>query len=138
MEKNQEKTYDYADYHGGIREDGFGGFDKGVQMDKAVHEKTQELIALIKVCSEYTAYVEQLQRVKQVPGLKEQIDNFRRQNFALQSSNDYSFEKIEAFEREYEKFRENPLVSDFLSAELAFCRMMQSITIQITDAVEFE
>lgn len=107
-------------------------------MDKAVHEKTQELIVLIKNCSEYTAYEEQLRRVKQVPGLKEQIDNFRRQNFALQSSNDYSFEKIEAFEREYEKFRENPLVSDFLSAELAFCRMMQSITIQITDAVEFE
>ena len=107
-------------------------------MDKAVLEKTRELIALIKDCSEYTAYEEQLRRVKQVPGLKEQIDDFRRQNFALQSSSDYSFEKIEAFEREYEKFRENPLVSDFLSAELAFCRMMQSITIQITDAVEFE
>ena len=48
------------------------------------------------------------------------------------------FEKIEAFEREYEDFRENPLVDDFLSAELAFCRMMQKYNDRIMDAIDFE
>ena len=48
------------------------------------------------------------------------------------------FHKIEEFEREYEKFRENPIVADFLAAELGFCRMMQSVNIKITEALNFE
>ena len=43
-----------------------------------------------------------------------------------------------AFEQEYEKFRENPLVDDFLRAELAFCRMMQEVYVLLADEVDFE
>ena len=42
------------------------------------------------------------------------------------------------FTRENEAFRENPLVSDFLAAELAFCRMMQEIGLYVTDQMKFE
>ena len=45
---------------------------------------------------------------------------------------------IEAFEKEYRDFRENPLVNDFLAAELAFCRMLQNNNARITDAIDFE
>ena len=45
---------------------------------------------------------------------------------------------MEAFEREYEKFREDPLVEEFLDAELAFCRMMQEIDVKLAEAVDFE
>ena len=45
---------------------------------------------------------------------------------------------MEAFEQEYMKFRENPLVEDFLRAELAFCRMMQEVNILITAEIDFE
>ena len=48
------------------------------------------------------------------------------------------FEKIEAFEREYEDFREQPMVADFLAAELAFCRMMQRNNDEIMEAIDFE
>ena len=47
-------------------------------------------------------------------------------------------DKMEAFEREYEKFREDPLVEEFLDAELAFCRMMQEIDVKLAEAVDFE
>jgi len=103
-----------------------------------VEEKTQELIEAIQESPEYTLYREQLNRVLQVAGLKEQIDVFRERNFELQNSEDNAFEKIEAFEKEYETFRENPLVSDFLSAELQFCRMLQGVTYKVTDAVDFQ
>ena len=36
------------------------------------------------------------------------------------------------------KFRENPLVDDFLRAELAFCRMMQEVYVLLADEVDFE
>lgn len=45
---------------------------------------------------------------------------------------------MDAFEREYEKFRDNPIVDDFLRAELALCRMIQEINIFITDEIGFE
>lgn len=95
-------------------------------------------IAAIMDTEEYREYDIQRNRVKQYPGLKEQIDEFRQRNYVLQTSEDTAFEKIDQFEREYEDFRENPMVSDFLEAELAFCRMIQDINIRITEAVRFE
>ena len=64
----------------------------------------------------YLKYVEQKERVKQYPDLKRQIDEFRQRNFEMQNSGDMVFEKIDAFEREYADFRDNPLVADFLEA----------------------
>jgi len=56
----------------------------------------------------------------------------------LQTSKDTNFDKIDQFTRENEAFRENPLVSDFLAAELAFCRMMQEIDVKLAEAMDFE
>ena len=56
----------------------------------------------------------------------------------MQTSKDTNFDKIDQFTRENEAFRENPLVSDFLAAELAFCRMMQEIGLYVTDQMKFE
>ena len=71
---------------------------------------------------------------------RERIDEYRIRNFELQNSAyaEDLLDKMEAFEREYEKFRENPLVEGFLDAELAFCRMMQEIEVKLTEAVDFE
>lgn len=86
----------------------------------------------------YRLYRTELEKVKQVPGLKEQIDEYRKQNYELQSSDDNDFNKLDSFEKEYENFRDNPLVADFLAAELDLCRMMQDISARITEALEFE
>ena len=61
--------------------------------------------------------------------LKKQIDEFRYRNYKLQNETeaDRLFDETDCFEREYEEFRKNPIVSDFLAAELAFCRMYQEI-----------
>lgn len=99
-----------------------------------------KLIAAIKDSREYQNYMREKEKVARFPELKAQIDDFRVRNFRLQnmSNDDELFHKIEEFEREYEKFREDPLVSDFLAAELDFCRMMQRVNIQMTAALEFE
>ncbi|MBO4291664.1 MAG: YlbF family regulator [Lachnospiraceae bacterium] len=86
----------------------------------------------------YLEYREQLEKVKQFPELKKKIDEYRKKNFELQQRPDYAFDKMEQFEKEYRGFRENPLVSDFLAAELAFCRMMQQIYGRLVEATDFE
>lgn len=103
-------------------------------IDNAVNQ----LISSVRESAIYNEYAKQLAEVKKHPGLKEQIDEFRKRNFALQTGADFAPDKLESFEKEYADFRENPLVSDFLAAELAFCRMMQEINIRITEAMQFE
>lgn len=76
--------------------------------------------------------------MKQFPELKAQLDEYRRRNYELQSSDDAELEKIEQLEREYSALRENQLVEDFLAAELAFCRLMQEVNLQVTDSLDFE
>lgn len=103
-----------------------------------MEEAMNQLIAAIKESDAYREYIRQLEKVKQQPDLKKQIDDYRARNYEMQTSGDAAFEKIAQFEKEYEGFRENPYVSDFLDAELAFCRMMQEMNLRITEAIDFE
>lgn len=95
-------------------------------------------IMAIKSTEIYQNYVRERDKIKQYPELKAQIDDFRKRNHILQTAPDTDFVKIDSFEREYSDFRENPLVDDFLDAELALCRMIQKANMQITEAIEFE
>lgn len=106
------------------------------QLDKA----SREYIKAIKNTEIYKNYRIQLERIRKQPELYERVNEFRRRNFEIQNTGgvDDLFDKIDDFEREYEKFRENPIVDDFLRAELALCRMMQEIDIRITEELDFD
>lgn len=96
-------------------------------------ERFVEKLRQTEVCREY---FRQKEYVKQYPDLKQKIDEFRQRNYKLQNETDSDtlFDEIDRFEREYEEFRKNPIVSDFLAAELAFCRMYQEVNNQISTA----
>lgn len=100
----------------------------------------ENLVDTVKDTEQYRAYVREKEKVNRFPDLKEQIDSYRLRNFEIQNmSNDEElFFKMEEFEKEYEKFRENPIVADFLAAELSLCRLIQNINTKITDALDFE
>lgn len=95
-------------------------------------------ITAIKNTETYQNYARERDKVRQYPELKAQIDDYRKRNYELQSSADTDFHKIDRFERDYEDFRENPLVDEFLAAELAFCRMIQRANMQVTAAIDFD
>ena len=103
-------------------------------------ESLDVFIREIKQCSVYSEYLLQRDRLRKYPELKKQVDEYRQQNFKLQTQTypDQLFDEIDRFQKEHEAFRENPVVKDFLSAELAFCRMMQSIHLRIVDAVSMD
>lgn len=102
-------------------------------LDKA----TDSFVAVLLETEEYLNYARELARVKQYPELKAQIDDFRKRNFEMQSGN-VNFAEIDRFEAEYQSIRENPIVADFLAAEVDFCKMMQDVNLRITAAFEFE
>ncbi len=106
------------------------------ELDDAI----ENLNAAIKKTQEYQDYEREKDKVGRIPKLKEQIDEFRIRNYEMQNRSDDKelFHKMDEFEQKYEKFRENPLVADFLAAELAFCRMMQMINIRVTESLDFD
>lgn len=109
-------------------------------MDNLVRKAAENFVEEIKRSDVYKQYEIQKEKLNRQPALFERVKEYRQRNFALQSSvqTEELLEKMEAFEREYEKFREDPLVDDFLRAELAFCRMMQEINVWITAELDFE
>jgi cell fate (sporulation/competence/biofilm development) regulator YlbF (YheA/YmcA/DUF963 family) len=103
-----------------------------------IDSSIEQLVTAILESDVYREYDEVRNHVNQYPELKRQINEYRRRNYDLQQNDSNNFEKIDAFEKEFSQFRENPLVSDYLAAELSFCRMMQDINLKITDALNFE
>ena len=105
-----------------------------------VQKALEQLAQAIKDSDTYREYRRQSEKVDNTGDMREKIDEYRVRNFELQNSvqTEDLLDKLDAFEREYEKFREDPLVEEFLDAELAFCRMMQEIDVKLAEAMDFE
>ena len=97
-----------------------------------VQEALEQLAQAVKESEVYREYRRQSERVDNSGDM---VRNFELQN-SVQTED--LLDKLDDFEREYEKFREDPLVEEFLDAELAFCRMMQEIDVKLAEAMDFE
>ena len=103
-------------------------------------DSLQEFIEQIQRSSVYTEYMRQRDRLREFPDLKKQVDEYRQKNFILQTQTypEQLFDEIDRFQKEYETFRENTVVHDFLAAELALCRMMQNINYELVKAISID
>ena len=72
------------------------------------------------------------------PELREKIDEFRVAVFRLNNDNGNEdlYESIDRFEKEHQEFRKNPIVNEYLEAELDVCKMMQRINSRIQGGVD--
>lgn len=125
-------------YH--VETTGIGMKEDHGMTETDVMEAAKRLAGIIRETDSYKEYLRQREILKQQPELYEQVNAYRRKNFNIQNESDGMelFDRMEAFEREYREFRENPLVDDFLRAELAFCRMMQEMNVLLTAEIDFE
>lgn len=108
--------------------------------DKEIIAAAKQFAETIMTSDTYKEYLYQREKIKKQPMLYEKVNDFRQRNFELQNEADSDdiFERMEAFEKEYEKFREDPFVDGFLRAELGFCRMMQEVYVLLAEEIDFE
>jgi cell fate (sporulation/competence/biofilm development) regulator YlbF (YheA/YmcA/DUF963 family) len=101
---------------------------------------TEALIKAMLESEEYIRFCNLRDQVRKDPQLHEQITAFRSQVFQVQNSKDSldMYAEQERLSREFEEFRKNPLVHDFLEAELHVCRILQKITAEIADKVDLD
>lgn len=107
---------------------------------KQVERCAQNLVWAIQDSEEYQNFCRIREKVKKDPDLREQINQFRIHVFDVQNSPEPldMYDEQKKLCREYEEFRKNPLVNEFLQAELRICRMLQKVTMDIAGAVDLD
>ncbi|MBR4981271.1 MAG: YlbF family regulator [Lachnospiraceae bacterium] len=106
-----------------------------MEMRKALNQFLNEL----QESSAFKDYKYQKERIKKVPGMKERINDFRAKRFEFQNyEGEDLFEKIDEFQKEYQAFKEEPIVREYLAAELEICRLVQEINHAIDDLVDID
>lgn len=105
-----------------------------------VKDCTQALIKAILESEEYVHFSELRDQVKEKPELRQQINEFRLHVFEVQNSQEPldMYAEQQRLCRDYEEFRKDPLVNEFLLAELRICRTLQRVTEDIADAMDLD
>lgn len=98
------------------------------------------LIAAVKNGSVYEQYAISLEKIKEIPGLKEQVDELRKLNYQIQSESDEInlYDAIDDVDMKMEELCRIPEVSRFLEAELALCKQLQQIEAAIHQGIQLD
>lgn len=103
-----------------------------------IEKNTKNLISSIRKSSIYREYKRQEEKLMENPELFQRVDQFRSDNFRLQneSPKEDLFQVAEHLERESAELRTIPEVNAFLDAELALCKLMQKICLDLTEGIK--
>ncbi len=109
-------------------------------MPENVDIYTKALIRSIMESGEYRAFCEAKRKLARMPELKRTINEYRTESFRLQNYGDEDtlYDRVQQFNQKHASFRKDPLVNEYLSTELAMCRMLQEVFATVVDAVDLE
>lgn len=108
--------------------------------DEEIQTLVKDIANLVRETKIFNKYQTRLAELKENPELYKRVKEYRELNYKIQNETpeEEMFDRLEAFEKEYEEFRANPLVDRFLSAELGFCRLMQQMDVLLLEELDFE
>lgn len=107
-------------------------------MDR-VDLKVEELISAMKESQEYQRYCAAEKKLRQYPTIEQQVNEFRKKNYEIQKQKQSHniYDELMHLQSEYATLRRNPLVDEYLSAEMALCRCIQDINRKMIRDLEF-
>lgn len=104
-----------------------------------IDECIENLIEVVKDSPEYKEYQRMRELVHQEPEKERAIHEFRRRNFELHKCRNVDlYAEMNRLEGEFAPLRAQPYVNEYLSAELAVCRMVQRINYRLMMEIEFD
>ena len=103
-----------------------------------VDESVQQLLVSIRASEPYRHFEKAKEQIEGHEEEKRMIDSFRRDAFLFSNSVDplNNVDEMNRLQLRRQEIRKNPLIADYLAAELELCRMLQDIcnaVIGITD-----
>ncbi|MBR1470151.1 MAG: YlbF family regulator [Lachnospiraceae bacterium] len=105
-----------------------------------VDNELHVLIEAVRHSETYKQYDRKRVALKSNPELKQKVDVYRAENYRLQNLPDDGTlqDRIEAFAEANMELSEEPMVREFLDAELGLCRMLQEVVDRVVRAIDFE
>ena len=98
-----------------------------------------ELLRSLSSCSEYRAFEQAKYRLDEDPRKRKRTDEFRKKNFLLQNSEEcLSQEAQEQMFLERSELRKDPVIDEYLKAELSVCRLLRQISLRLMDSVDLD
>ena len=115
------------------------GFGMEIIMER-IDELKEEIKEAILTSDEYKEYKKLDNYIKTKPDLKRAVDEFRRENFRLQYSDDVEdvLSATGDLNRRFEDVRQQTMVNRYLTAEMCLCRMVQDVCLSIVEAIDFD
>lgn len=80
------------------------------------------------------------EEVHHYPEKEHRLHEFRRKNYFLQNSKEQIdlFTEADRLEQEYADVYKDPLLEEFLAAEVAVCRIIQQVNQELIGCLDFE
>lgn len=105
-----------------------------------IDEALEGLIQAIWEGEEYQRYQKIRAKVHEQPELEERIHAFRRKNYEVQNRTEGRalYDQVDGLEREGIEFRKDPLVNEYLNAEIGICRLFQRINWELVKSIDFD
>ena len=103
-----------------------------------LEQNIRNLISSIQESEIYREYKKEEERLLKDPDLMERVDLFRQNSFHLQGqiSGENIFDTMDRLNWESSDLRKMQEVSAYLDAELALCKMIRRICLDITEGIE--
>lgn len=99
---------------------------------------SNHVLEVVKTTPEYSEYIRTLTELRKDSALHARVNEMREKNFNLQFREDANLmELTDALTYEYEDVIGIAIVKEFIDAEAAFCRLMQTLINEVTNGLEF-
>lgn len=104
-----------------------------------ITERLHALTDAMRNTVDYQSYRKLEAELDKDKELKKRVDEFRLRNFSLQKKDDVDlFDAVDDIDREFGELRKNPVVEEYLEAELSVCRMIQKVFEAINHEVKVD
>lgn len=104
-----------------------------------VTERLNALTDAMRNTIDYQSYLKLEAELDKDKDLKKRVDEFRLQNFSLQKEENVDlFDAVDDIDREFVELRKNPVVEEYLEAELSVCKMVQRVLNAIHHEVKID
>ncbi|MGI6057070.1 MAG: YlbF family regulator [Bilifractor sp.] len=104
----------------------------------SVKEKAEELIQALEQSEDYVRYRNLENRLKEMPELRQKINEYRRKVYEMQTSGRDLYDETDYVINEYSPLLRNEIAADYLDAESAVCRTVQRIINAISQEIHVE
>lgn len=127
MEKDKAPSDDHSDYYGSVRK---------MDLKTSIEELKRSLLE----SDAFLRYQKIREEVHNYPEKEHRLHEFRRKNYFLQNSREQIdlFTEADRLEQEYADVYKDPLLGEFLAAEVAVCRIIQQVNQELIGCLDFE